>query len=302
MEKFIIKDGTLIEYNGDDEIVTVPIGVREIGEACFKGKHFIKEILLPYGDLGDDAEETNDCLKKIHPYAFAETSIESIVIPKYASVYAFAFQGCPLKKITGGGSYLPDSLTDCPVTDIFLYSDTWLAVDHKRNYYTELKNCTLHSKGRPHPAVFEYCYYYGRHNGVKWVYDTNVLDALTADYNKYHDLCSQRYADLGEFEKRTHLKTKRLFGKNKPETVNLQKEYDRISAEAAAYFRTYHLDLEPKIEKEKKRIKDITEEYEHILTSGPTSHSAYLAGLDRQTASTPSPGGAFVPVPDVEGV
>ena len=301
MDHFVIENGVLLEYNGTDEIVTVPIGVTEIGEACFRGKSFIKEIRLPYWELGDDAEETEDCLRKIHPYAFAETSIKSIVIPKYTHVYAFAFQGCPLETITGGDIYWFDSLTDCPVTDIFLYSGTYLMYDERRNYYTELKNCTLHSKGKYFGNAFEYCYFYGKHNGVKWVYDTDVLDALTADYNKYHDLCSQKFAELGEFEKKNHLKAKKLFGKNKPDTVRLQEEYDRISAEASKYFRLYYFEIAPKIEAEKNRIKDYTEKYERILANGPASPGACFAGLNRP-CTTPPPDGAFIPVPDIKDI
>lgn len=302
MDKFVIKNNVLLEYNGTDDIVTVPIGVTEIGEGCFRGKSFIKEIRLPYWESGDEAEKTEDSLVKIHPYAFAETGIESIVIPKYAHVMDFAFQGCPLKTITGGGMYWYDSLTDCPVTDIFLYTSTFFVCDHRRNYYTALKNCTLHSKGKVYGNAFEYCHFYGRHNGVKWVYDTDVLDSLTADYNKYHDLCQQKYDELGEFEKKNHLKRKKLFGKNKPETILLQKEYDKISEEAAGYFRLYYFDIALKIEKEKKQIKEYTEEYERILTNGPTSASVYFAGLNGPSSASAPSDGAFVPIPDIKDI
>ena len=96
--------------------------------------------------------------------------------------------------------------------------------------------------------------------------------------------------------------TKKLFGKNKPETLRLQEEYDRISADAAKYFRTYHLEIEPKIEKEKERIKKYTEEYNRILEGGPVTHSACFAGLDKPVSAAPSSNGAFVPIPDIEDI
>ena len=35
-EEFVIKKGVLVEYNGTDEVVTVPEGVRVIGESVFQ--------------------------------------------------------------------------------------------------------------------------------------------------------------------------------------------------------------------------------------------------------------------------
>lgn len=35
-EEFVIKKGVLVEYNGTDEVVTVPEGVRVIGERVFQ--------------------------------------------------------------------------------------------------------------------------------------------------------------------------------------------------------------------------------------------------------------------------
>ena len=159
MDTFVIKNGVLVTYNGTDEVVTVPTGVTEIGEGCFQGKAFIKEIYLPEWELGDKAEESAVNLKTIHPYAFAGTGIKSIVLPKYVQVEGFAFKGCSMESITGGALYHLDSLQDCSVSDIYLYAGTYLDCWNSRVHglrHTGLQNCVLHSKGALNLLVFDY--------------------------------------------------------------------------------------------------------------------------------------------------
>ena len=44
MEEFQVERNVLVAYNGEAESVTVPDGIKAIGDGCFRDKPFIKEI------------------------------------------------------------------------------------------------------------------------------------------------------------------------------------------------------------------------------------------------------------------
>ena len=92
----IVGNGILIQYNGIDELVEVPMGVLQITDA-FENNIFPLEIILP------------DSLTSIGPNAFSGCrSLEVINIPaKVRSIGESAFRGCShLLKVD-----LPDGLT-----------------------------------------------------------------------------------------------------------------------------------------------------------------------------------------------
>ena len=66
---FEIEDDVLKKYNGEEEEVTVPDGVKEIGKKAFEGNKSIKKIILP-----DSVETISSC-------AFADCSnLEKVII------------------------------------------------------------------------------------------------------------------------------------------------------------------------------------------------------------------------------
>lgn len=92
MDGFHIKNGILEEYDGDATDVTVPEGVREIGEEAFWGMD-VEHVHLPEGlrKIHSDAfyncrllQEINlpDSITYIGREAFSSTGLERIVLPR----------------------------------------------------------------------------------------------------------------------------------------------------------------------------------------------------------------------------
>jgi len=79
----------LSEYKGKSEEVVVPEGVAVIGRRAFKDMSFIRSVILPQSVITIESE------------AFANTSIESIILPQRTYyVGGKAFEGCKkLKRI-----------------------------------------------------------------------------------------------------------------------------------------------------------------------------------------------------------
>ena len=84
MKKFVIKDGVLIQYNGREDVVTIPNEVKEIGLRVFYRKTFIKKVVL-----GKNVTHLRDM-------AFYEctslASVESSPVLRY--VGKGVFEGC----------------------------------------------------------------------------------------------------------------------------------------------------------------------------------------------------------------
>ena len=118
---FIIADGVLYKYVGQDAVVTIPSGVHTIGERAFQGCTTITHVIVPDG------------VCSIEGNAFAEcTALEDIALPEsMANIGERAFFGCASLKgveiprgVTAistwtfgycqalASAVLPDSLTD----------------------------------------------------------------------------------------------------------------------------------------------------------------------------------------------
>ena len=103
-EEFVIKKGVLVEYNGTDEVVTVPEGVRVIGESVFQPNFEIdgelelerlKKVIIP---------ETVWAIDK-HAF-FLCYGLKEVELPSSLEVIGEgAFDSCDLKQIK-----LPDGL------------------------------------------------------------------------------------------------------------------------------------------------------------------------------------------------
>ena len=79
----INSDGVLEKYTGQDEVVTVPEGVRNIGYNAFQSNQFIKEVILP------------ESLVEIEAGAFKSSSLEKIIIPSNVKkIGNSVFYGC----------------------------------------------------------------------------------------------------------------------------------------------------------------------------------------------------------------
>ena len=67
---FVIENGVLVEYKGNDEKVVILSSVTEIGEDAFADCEFVKEIVIP------------DSVTKIGDFAFCGcSSLKEITIP-----------------------------------------------------------------------------------------------------------------------------------------------------------------------------------------------------------------------------
>lgn len=130
---FVIKDGSLIEYNGEGKEVNVPEGVTKISNTAFQNRNDIVKIVLPEGVAVIDhwafmgctkLEEITlpDSLTEIGTQAFMSCiSLVSITIPKgVEAIGSRVFDYCgKLEDIT--------ILSDC-MLDINMFSGTkWLA-------------------------------------------------------------------------------------------------------------------------------------------------------------------------------
>lgn len=91
---FVIENGVLLEYNGNDTEVIIPDGVKEIAGCVFSGCNFIESILI------------NKSIKTIGAGAFKGTNIQSIFIPdSVKAIEPFTFEQCKaLKNVTIGKS------------------------------------------------------------------------------------------------------------------------------------------------------------------------------------------------------
>lgn len=122
---FIIDDGILVKYNGDDTSIVIPDGVKGIGDRVFYNKTNLKNIVIPDSvtTIGNKAFWNCRSLKEV---IIPETvtsigggtfkkclSLTEITIPgKVKTIEGAMFAGCKnLKK-----AVLPDSITDIKAT------------------------------------------------------------------------------------------------------------------------------------------------------------------------------------------
>ena len=96
-DDFVIENGILVNYVGDDEVVTVPDKVGEIGTGAFKNNTSVKKVILPDG------------ITTIGAYAFSGCSmLESINLPgELETIGARSFYNC---RALSGTLTLPEGL------------------------------------------------------------------------------------------------------------------------------------------------------------------------------------------------
>ena len=84
MSDFIIKNGVLKKYRGNETKVVIPDSVKEIGEDAFRGCESLKEITIP-----DSVTEIGECA------FFCCKSLEEITIPdSVKKIGKGTFSGC----------------------------------------------------------------------------------------------------------------------------------------------------------------------------------------------------------------
>ncbi len=83
MASFEINEGKLVKYEGNDDIVTVPDGIKEIAYEAFFNQRELAEVKLPEG------------LETIGVRAFVGAGIKTITIPSTVkAIGSYAFYGC----------------------------------------------------------------------------------------------------------------------------------------------------------------------------------------------------------------
>lgn len=99
MEKeFRIERGVLVKYSGNDPELTIPGGVREIGEKAFAGNASAEKIIVPAGVRSVGEEAFADC-----------THLKEVVLPRdgLGFIGYRAFANCTALTVVD----LPDSIT-----------------------------------------------------------------------------------------------------------------------------------------------------------------------------------------------
>ncbi len=107
LPEFVIENGVLVEYNGEDWEVTIPEGVTSIGDNAFFGFSFVQSVDIPEGvtSIGMGAFQSCTALTSVSvpssvtsigSRAFAGcAALESITIPASVElVGAYAFTNC----------------------------------------------------------------------------------------------------------------------------------------------------------------------------------------------------------------
>lgn len=122
--EFCIDDGVLWDFKDDDgphTRITIPDGVRVIGEAAFAGNEFLYHVVIPDTVERIERDAFQDCyslswvlipdsVRYIGPYAFADcVSLRSVTIPE--SVTEIDLSAFWLRKdwdeyLTGGPFYI----------------------------------------------------------------------------------------------------------------------------------------------------------------------------------------------------
>ena len=292
MEEFKIEGKVLVAYNGEGESVTVPDGIKAIGEGCFRDKPFIKEIKLPAG------------IEKVGAYAFAGTGVAALAFEKGVEIKECAFAGCHLEKIEGYCLIFNSrSLEGATVAHIY--------DEHPHFCYDcGLLNCVIHSNGglpgvQSSYFVWEFCVENIK-NGVSWAYigDEAVREKQLASTSAKRDMEKKEEAWLA-FQKSAKLGVRGFFLKNSPKTLALQQEAARLE----------------KAYKEAKKTWWDAYQAHSVASSVAAGQNAawqeFIAGKRELFGSVSaesvmrrmqaggngsSEEGAFVPVPDVTGI
>lgn len=142
--EFCIDDGVLWDFRDDDDDrhtrITVPHGVRVIGEAAFADNEFLYHVALP------------DTVERIERDAFYNCySLSWVLIPDgvtYIGPYAFA--DCPsLRSIT-----IPDSVAEIDPSAFWLHKDWDEYLTGGPYYIYGRRGSEAERFARSHPFVF----------------------------------------------------------------------------------------------------------------------------------------------------
>ena len=121
---FVIEDGVLTAYNGNDSHVVIPEGVTKIGDEVFKNNESIQAVVFPttLREIGNysfaDSGLTGDVyfpnnLESIGSFSFARLNLDIVSIPPslaYSSEYAFISTSIDLVKFENGCTIVPSNL------------------------------------------------------------------------------------------------------------------------------------------------------------------------------------------------
>ena len=104
---FVIKKAVLVKYNGNEDTVKIPKGIKKIGYRAFYGKTGIKRVIIPSTVKNIGKEAFSNCkklksvklsngIKKIENKAFENcSSLEKITVPEsMKSIGSKAFVNC----------------------------------------------------------------------------------------------------------------------------------------------------------------------------------------------------------------
>ena len=75
-DRFIIENGTLVSFKGEEHSVIIPEGVKIIGKEVFRGMAWITDVTLPEGLVGIEASAFKGC-RQLKSIGFP-TSLKSI--------------------------------------------------------------------------------------------------------------------------------------------------------------------------------------------------------------------------------
>jgi len=65
-EDFLLVDGVLLRYQGDDAVVVIPDEVTAVGPAAFAGNERLRHVIIPEGLMEIEADAFADCPKLAH--------------------------------------------------------------------------------------------------------------------------------------------------------------------------------------------------------------------------------------------
>jgi len=65
-EDFLLVDGVLLRYQGDDAVVVIPGEATTIGPAAFAGNERLRHVILPESVMEIEADAFADCPKLCH--------------------------------------------------------------------------------------------------------------------------------------------------------------------------------------------------------------------------------------------
>ena len=91
---FIIKGDKLVKYCGNDKIVKVPDGIKELGSSCFWDNFSIENVILPESLINLGGDTFYNC-----------ANLRSLVVPKNVKTMGNnPFAGCPSLKLVNKSS------------------------------------------------------------------------------------------------------------------------------------------------------------------------------------------------------